>query len=113
MTTAANSVVSGHDLELTPSATAIHEGFTKSLRLRCAFTPRPQSNFLMVTSLIVSRSPANSSNYLEVATLTAVSGEHPEVKDDLGGQVTGKLTTNGNSVLTFDWLYPSQSVEGR
>merc|ERR1712154_225213 len=52
-------------------------------------------------------------DYSEVASMTAFSGDSVDVKDTVGGSVSGHLQANSESFILLEWTYPSGSVEGK
>merc|ERR1711963_695058 len=66
----------------------------------------------MGMSLILSKS-STSEVYTEMAAISASTPDTVTVKNSLGADVTGQLTSSGeNSFITFTWRYPTSDVIG-
>jgi len=114
MSTKAPGLQQTADVKVLASPTSIHNGFTKFLTVNCTFYHGPQSDFSTIMSLILSKSSSPSKDdFSEVASLTAFSGDSVDVKDTVGGSVSGHLQANSESFIALEWTYPSGTVEGK
>lgn len=114
MTTRAPNLQQTSDVKVMAKPTSIHNGFTKFLTVNCTFYHGPNSDFSTIMSLILSKSSSpKTDDFSEVASLTAFSGDSVDVKDTVGGSVSGHLQANSESFIALEWTYPSGTVEGQ
>jgi len=102
------------DTTITSSVSSVHEGYTKAMTLTCRVSLTSTSQLSMVSSLILGKtSTTDDNNFSEIATVSQLSPSTVDVKNTLGANVTGQLTSSRDAYITYTWRYPSRDVTGK
>ena len=118
-TTTPQPTVQPQEVHMTSSASEIHPGFTRDLRVTCSRSHTANNNssqFGAVTSIILSKTQTAGDKdvFQEIATVTMLARDSVDVKDSLAGaEVKGRLSVDGDSYISYQWRYPPSQAEGR
>jgi len=101
------------ELTLTSSLPSVHPGLTKSLTINCSFSRATHSDVTSLVSLIISHK-STSGVETELATITELSNNQPDVTSALGSQVKGHIRAGAATAdLSLEFTYPTAASLGR